>query len=156
MLSVVDLTQLEVEIKVPESFARDLAIGMPAQLTSNNRTVQANVAAVSPEVVNGEVSARIRFARGQQPAELRQNQRMSARILLDTRRNVLMAERGPSLDADAGHAWIVRDDIATRHPVQTGAASLGAIEIRSGLKAGDRVIVSGAEDFRPEQRIRIH
>lgn len=156
VLSVVDLTQLEVEIKVPESFARDLAIGMPAQLTSNNRTVQANVAAVSPEVVNGEVSARIRFAPGQQPPELRQNQRMSARILLDTRRNVLMAERGPSLDAGSSYAWVVRDDIATRLPIQVGAASLNAIEIRSGLKAGDQVIVSGAEDFKPEQRIRIH
>ncbi len=156
VLSVVDLTRLEVEIKVPESFARDLAIGMPAQLTSNNRTVQANVAAVSPEVVNGEVSARIRFAQGQQPPELRQNQRMSARILLDTRRNVLMAERGPSLDAGSSHAWIVRDGIASSEPAQTGAASLNAIEIRSGLKAGDRVIVSGAEDFKPEQRIRIH
>lgn len=156
VLSVVDLTRLEVEIKVPESFARDLAIGMPAQLTSNNRTVQANVAAVSPEVVNGEVSARIRFAQGQQPPELRQNQRMSARILLDTRRNVLKAERGPSLDAGAGHAWIVRDGIASRHPVKTGAASLNAIEIRSGLEAGDQLIVSGAEDFEPDQRIRIH
>ena len=156
VLSVVDLTRLEVEIKVPESFARDLAIGMPAQLTSNNRTVQANVAAVSPEVVNGEVSARIRFAPGQQPPELRQNQRMSARILLDTRRNVLMTERGPSLDMGAGFAWVVQDDVAIRRPVQTGAASLNGIEIRSGLTAGDRVIVSGAEDFKPDQRIRIH
>ena len=156
ILSVVDLSRLEVEIKVPESFARDLAIGMPAQLTSNNRTVQANVAAVSPEVVSGEVSARIRFAQGQQPPELRQNQRMSARILLDTRRNVLMAERGPSLDAGTSHAWVVHGDIAGRQPVQTGAASLNAIEIRSGLKAGDRVIVSGAEDFKPDQRLRIN
>lgn len=156
VLSVVDLTQLEVEIKVPESFARDIAIGMPAQLTSNNRTVQANVAAVAPEVVNGEVSARIRFARGQQPAELRQNQRMSARILLDTRRNVLMVERGPSLDTGTSFAWVVRDGVASRQPVTTGAASLNAIEVRSGLRAGDRVVVSGAEDFKPDQHIRIH
>jgi HlyD family secretion protein len=34
VLSVVDLSRFEVEMKVPESFARDLAIGMPAQITS--------------------------------------------------------------------------------------------------------------------------
>ena len=56
----------------------------------------------------------------------------------------------------AGFAWVVQDDVAIRRPVQTGAASLNGIEIRSGLKAGDRVIVSGAEDSKPEQRIRIH
>ena len=32
VLSVVDLSEFEVEIRVPESFARDLGIGMPAQI----------------------------------------------------------------------------------------------------------------------------
>lgn len=156
VLSVVDLTKFEVEIKVPESFARDLAIGMPAQLTGNNRTYDATVAAVSPEVVNGEVSARLRFAEGKQPPDLRQSQRLSARILLDTRNNVLMVERGPSLASGNSHAWVLRDGVASRVPVVLGAASIAAIEVRSGLQAGDRVIVSGTEDFKPDQRIRIH
>ena len=156
ILSVVDLSRFEVEIKVPESFARDLAIGMPAQLGANNRTVPAMVSAVSPEVVNGEVSARLRFDEGKQPADLRQNQRMSARILLDTRRDVLMAERGPSLDAASAHAWVVVDGVATRRPVGIGAASINAVEIRSGLREGDQVIVSGAEDFAADEHVRIH
>ncbi|MDO5506176.1 MAG: efflux RND transporter periplasmic adaptor subunit [Pseudoxanthomonas suwonensis] len=156
VLSVVDLSRFEVEIKVPESFARDLSIGVPAQLTANNRTHEATVAAVSPEVVNGEVSARLRFADGQQPPELRQNQRMSARILLDTRRDVLMVERGPALDAGTSAAWVVVDGVASRRPVEVGAASLNAIEIRSGLQQGERVLVSGAEDFGTDERVRIH
>ncbi|WP_267106631.1 HlyD family efflux transporter periplasmic adaptor subunit, partial [Xanthomonas sacchari] len=59
--SVVDLSKFELEIKVPESFARDLAIGMPAQLTSGaGEPFSGAISAVSPEVVNGEVNARIR------------------------------------------------------------------------------------------------
>ena len=57
VLGVVDLSRFEVEIKVPESFARDLAIGMPAQLTSVGKQFAGEVSAVSPEVVNGEVTA---------------------------------------------------------------------------------------------------
>ncbi|MFB5204643.1 hypothetical protein, partial [Stenotrophomonas sp. 3diitr2024] len=39
----------------PESFARDLAIGMPAQLTGGNgQPFPGEISAVSPEVVNGE------------------------------------------------------------------------------------------------------
>ena len=37
VLSVVDLSEFEVEIRIPESFARDLGIGMPAQIRSSRR-----------------------------------------------------------------------------------------------------------------------
>ncbi|MDO4710234.1 MAG: efflux RND transporter periplasmic adaptor subunit [Pseudomonadota bacterium] len=157
LLSVVDLRRFEVDIKVPESFARDLAIGMPAQLSGNNQTWPASVSAVSPEVVNGEVSARLRFEEGKQPEALRQNQRLAARILLDTRHDVLMLERGPALDQGAGHSvWVVMDGIATKRPIKTGARSLDAVEIISGLVEGERVIVSGHDHLGDAGKVRVH
>ncbi|KAF1699397.1 efflux transporter periplasmic adaptor subunit [Pseudoxanthomonas jiangsuensis] len=156
ILSVVDLSEFEVEIRVPESFARDLAIGVPAQVTSQGRQFPAKVSAVSPEVVNGEVNARLRFDDGQQPPGLRQNQRLSARIVLDTRQNVLMVERGPFVEQDGGRwAWVVDGRSAGRQPVQLGASSLGHVEIVSGLKEGDRIVVSGSDQFGDAQRVSI-
>ena len=156
VLGVVDLSKFELEIKVPESFARDLGVGIPAQVTSNNKTYAAEVAAVSPEVVNGEVNARLRFANGQQPPQLRQNQRLSARIVLDTRRDVLMVERGPFLEQDGGRfAYVVDGNSAVRHPIQAGVSSLGAVEIISGLQPGDQIVVSGSDQFGNAERIRI-
>jgi len=156
VLGVVDLSKFEVEIKVPESFARDLAIGMPAQLTSGNgQPFPGAVSAVSPEVVNGEVVARLRFKDGQPPG-LRQNQRLSARILLDTRRNVLMVDRGPFLEQGGGSAYVMDGDSAVKRPIRTGASSLGAVEILDGVKEGDRIVVSGSDLFGDAQRVTIH
>ena len=156
ILSVVDLSVFEVEIKVPESFARDLAIGMPAQITSNGKAFPAKVSAVSPEVVNGEVNARLRFDAGNQPPSLRQNQRLSARIVLDTRHDVLMVERGPFLEQDGGRfAYVVDGSSAVRKPVQAGTSSLNAVEIISGLQPGQRIVVSGSDQFDNAERIRI-
>jgi HlyD family secretion protein len=157
VLSVVDLSKFEVEIKVPESFARDLGIGMPAQLTSGSgQPFPGEVAAVSPEVVNGEVTARLRF-KDKQPPGLRQNQRLSARILLDTRRNVLMVDRGPFLEQGAGtSAYVMDGDVAVKRPIQTGASSLGAVEIVSGAKEGDRIVVSGSDLFGDAERVVIN
>lgn len=156
ILGVVDLSVFEVEIKVPESFARDLGIGMPAQISSNGKTYPAKVSAVSPEVVNGEVNARLRFEDGKQPPGLRQNQRLSARIVLDTRRNVLMVERGPFLEQDGGrYAYVVDGGSAVRRPIQTGVSSLSSVEIVSGLQAGERIVVSGSDQFANAERIRI-
>lgn len=156
LLTVVDLSEFEVEIRVPESFARDLSIGVPAQLRSAGAEYAAAVSAVSPEVVNGEVTARLRFDDGQQPPGLRQNQRLSARIVLDRRSDVLMVERGPFLEQGAGRfAWVVRDGVAERRPIQAGANSLNAVEIISGLEVGEQVIVSGADGFGDAQQIRV-
>ncbi|MCA0393397.1 MAG: efflux RND transporter periplasmic adaptor subunit [Proteobacteria bacterium] len=156
ILSVVDLRVFEVEIRVPESFARDLSIGVPAQVTASGNRYDAKVSAVSPEVVNGEVTARLRFDEGQQPPNLRQNQRLSARIVMDTRENVLMVERGPFLEQDGGRfAYVVNGSSAERRPIQAGASSLNAVEIVSGLEAGQRIVISGTDQFANADRVRI-
>lgn len=155
VLSVVDLGKYEVEIKVPESFARDLAIGMPAKVTGSTGTLDAELAAVSPEVVNGEVTGRLRF-KNQQPPGLRQSQRLSVRILLDTRRNVLMVERGPFLEQGGGNsAYVMDGSSAVKRPIRTGASSLNAVEILDGAKEGDRIVVSGADGFGESEKVRI-
>jgi HlyD family secretion protein len=157
ILSVVDLSEFEVEIRVPESFARDLAIGVPAQVTSQGTAYAAKVSAVSPEVVNGEVTARLRFDDGKQPPGLRQNQRLSARIVLDTKKNVLMVERGPFVEQDGGRwAWVVDGRSASRRPIQTGVSSLGFVEIVSGLQEGQRIVVSGTDQFGDAERVAIN
>ena len=157
VLSVVDLSRFEVEIRVPESFARDLAIGMPAQLTSGNgQPFAGEVSAVSPEVVNGEVTARLRFT-DKQPPGLRQNQRLSARILLDTRQDVLMVDRGPFLEQGGGaSAYVMDGDVAVKRAIRTGASSLGAVELLEGAQEGDRIVVSGSDQFGDAERVVIN
>jgi HlyD family secretion protein len=155
ILSVVDLSAFELEVRVPDSFARDLVIGLPAEITVGAGKVPGRVRSVSPEVVGGEVSTRIEFA-GQKPAGLRQNQRLTARVLLDEKQGVLMVERGPFLEAGGGHfAYVVRDGVAERRPIRVGVASLDAVEILSGAQLGDRIVVSGADAFGDAERIRI-
>lgn len=156
ILGVVDLSRFEIEIKVPESFARDLAIGIPAQLTSGNgQPFPGEISAVSPEVVAGEVNARIRFS-DKQPQGLRQSQRMQARVVLDTRRNVLKVERGPFVEQGNGQAYVMNGSTAVRRPVNLGVSSLGEVEILSGLQPGDRVVVSGSDLFGDAEQVSLN
>jgi len=144
LLAVVDLSLLEVEIQAPESLAKDLASGMNAELSANGMKWQGTISAVSPEVTNGQITARVRFS-GSQPEGLRQNQRMSVRVVIESRPDALTVERGGLADQGGGYAWRVDGDVAVRVPVRLGAASISRIEILEGLHAGDRVVVSGIE-----------
>lgn len=155
LLTVVDLSALEVQVNVPESFARDLAAGMPAAISGNGNDWKGAVSAISPEVVNGEVVARVRFE-GNKPKDLRQNQRLSVRIMLDKRDDVLTVARGSFVDESGGrYAYVVRDGIAYKTPVTLGPSSIDKVEILQGLKAGDKVVVSGTDSFNGAAKVAI-
>jgi HlyD family secretion protein len=157
LLTVVDLSQLEVQMQVAESFARELQPGMPGEISGNGQQWKGKVSSVSPEVVNNEVAARLRFD-GALPEQLRQNQRLSVRVLLDKRDNVLGVQRGSFVDEGGGRvAYVLRDDgIAEKRPVRLGAQSLARVEVLEGLKPGERVVVSGTEHFRGAERVAVN
>ena len=156
ILTVVDLSALEIEIKVPEVFAHDLGIGMSAEIRDSSGTYAGEISAVSPQVIDGQVSGRIRFG-DRKPAGLRQNQRLTTRILMDEHPNVLMVERGPFVDSGAGRvAYVIRDGVAERTPIEVGATSLNSVEIVSGVKEGDRIVISGTDQFNGAQRVAIN
>jgi len=147
LMTVVDLSRLEVDIQVPETYADSLGIGMPAEVRVGNKTVRGHLTAISPEVNNNIVTGRVAFDEAV-PPELRQNQRISVRIVLDQRDAVLQLPRGSFVDSGGGlSAYRVRDDIATRMPITIGAVSIDRVEITQGLQEGDAVVVSGDEAF---------
>ncbi len=153
LLTVVDLSALEVEIKVTESLARDLRPGMNADLEGGGHHWQGVVSGVSPEVVAGQVTARLRFG-AEKPAGLRQSQRLSVRIFIDRRDNVLMVDRGSFVDQEGGgFAYVVHGNIAERTPVRLGAASIAKVEILEGLAVGDQIVISGTDAFNGAQRV---
>jgi len=145
LLTVVDLTALEVEFRVAETYASDLALNMAAEINHAGKTYPGVVTSISPEVQQNEVRGRLRFA-GDLPPGVRQNQRVNVRLVLDSRENVLKVERGAFVDAGS-FAYRVEGDMARRVPVVLGAMSVSEVEIVSGLAPGDRIIVSSVTDF---------
>jgi HlyD family secretion protein len=155
LVTVVDLTAFEIEIQVPESYADDLGLGMEAEVTSGAKKYAAKVSAVSPEVRSGQVTGRLRFS-GEVPQGLRQNQRLSTRIVLESRDDVLKVQRGAFLDTGGGRvAYVVQDDIAVRRPIRTGSTSVSEVEILEGLQPGDRIIISNLGEFERVETVRL-
>lgn len=156
LMTVVDLSQLEVELEVPESYAEDLGIGMAAEVQIGASRALGRLSAISPEVVANQVLARVRFD-GEQPPGLRQNQRVNARVLIEERADVVLVPRGPFLEAHGGrYAYVMDDDgIATRRPIRIGATSVSSIEVLEGVQPGDRVVIAGSDGFENAEKVAV-
>jgi HlyD family secretion protein len=156
VMAVVDLSRFEIEAQVPESYADDLGIGMTAEIIVGNERFLGRLVAVSPEIVNSQVGSRIRFG-DRMPKNIRQNQRLTTRILIEERPGVLMLQRGQFLESGGGRTAYVLDGegLAIRRRITIGARSLSAVEITDGLKEGDRVIISSVDQFRGADSVLI-
>lgn len=156
LMTLVDLSQLEVELEIPEAYVADLGLGMTAEVTINGVKAIGKLSALSPEVVKSQVLARVRFNEAQ-PQGLRQSQRVSARLLIEEKNNVLLLPRGPFVESEGGRfAYIVEKGIAKRTPLKIGATSISAVEILDGLKEGDSVVVAGTDIFENAARVSIN
>ena len=144
---MVDLSAYEIEIQVPQEYGDDLALGMPAEITVAGAALTGTITANSPEVQENQVTGRVRFEEASPPG-LRQNQRVSARVLFEARSNALTVRRGPFVDSGGGRvAYVVEGELARRQPIRIGAASIGEVEILEGLESGQTIVISDLGAF---------
>ncbi len=154
VMAVVDLSRFEIDAQIPESYADDLTIGMNAEVLVGGERYDGQLTAVSPEIVNNQVASRVRFS-GDAPNNLRQNQRLTVRVLLAEHNDVMLVQRGQFLDSGGGRiAYIVTDEgMAEKRRIETGARSLGAVEIVAGLQPGDTIVISNLDAFRSAETV---
>ncbi|ALU45329.1 efflux RND transporter periplasmic adaptor subunit [Pseudoalteromonas rubra] len=146
LMTLVDLSAYEAQLQVPESYANELGLGMSVVLQVGASEVYGKLSAISPEVSNREVTTRVRFDQSD-IGGIRQNQRLSARILLDHKEDVMKVRRGSFMNAGGNVVYRIEGEVATRLDVRTGASSVNEVEILDGLKPGDQIIVSNYEQF---------
>ena len=146
VLMIVNLSSLELEVALPEEYAGETAIGTPATISFNGREYQGKVTAVSPEVVANQVAATVAFT--DQPASLKQNQRLTTRLVFESKKDVLKVARGAFVDATGGRtAFVVDGKMATLRPITLGVTSASEVEVLTGLSAGETIVVSDTSTF---------
>ena len=103
---------------------------------------------ISPEVEGSRVKGVVAFT-VDLPAGLKQNQRVSTRLILETKQNVLKVDRGPFVESGGGRlAYVIEDGMAVVRPIEVGSLSVSEAQIVAGLEVGDRIIISDTARFR--------
>jgi len=154
---VAEPTRLKAVIRVPETLAKDITIGLPCKVDTRNGIVDGQVSRVDPAVQGGTVAVDIALT-GPLAKGARPDLTVDGTIELERLRNVLSVGR-PAQAAENATLGLFRVDpgtqVATRTTVQLGRASVNQVEVKSGLREGDRVILSDTSTWDAVNRLKL-
>ena len=155
LLTIIDLENFEVDIEVPESNIASVSVGIPAEVRVGDADYLAMVDSVSPEVVAGQVGARLIFV-DTQPSEIRQNQRVFVRLITDRQPNAVVIPRGEWLQAVGGdQIYVVDENVASLRRIRIGGSNLTEIQALAGIEPGEVVILEGYKHLKGASRVEL-
>jgi HlyD family secretion protein len=159
VVTMADLSTLEVEVDVNEAYISRIANGRPARITLDaypdttfrgevrqvvptadrqRATVQVKVSILDrdPRILP-EMGAKVDFLEPEQPR--------TAGAAAPARTSIRVPATALKSDGGASYVWLVRDGRLTKRPVTSGPVSGGFLEIRSGLSGGEQLMIGGVE-----------
>jgi HlyD family secretion protein len=149
---------LKAELRVPETQAKDVALGQLAQIDTRNGIVAGKVARIDPAARQGTVTVDVTLT-GTMPAGARPDLSIDGTIEIERLADVLYVGR-PAFGQPGEKVGLFRlsraGSTATRATVELGRASTHTIEIVRGLSVGDRVILSDTNEWDAFPKIRLH
>lgn len=154
---VADPTKLKAEIKIPETQAKDVTVGQKSTVDTRNGIVNGRVLRVEPSVQNGTVTVDVHIT-DPLPQGARPDLSVDGTIELENLKDVIYMDRPVNGQADSkiGIFKIIDDGSeAVRVNVVLGKSSVNTIEVKEGLKVGDKVILSDMSQWDQYDRIRL-
>ncbi|WP_409565298.1 efflux RND transporter periplasmic adaptor subunit [Methylobacterium sp. J-078] len=155
MFRLIARGEIELEGEVPETWMPRLHVGDPARLDwDGGRTLLGRVRRIDPEIDRATRLGRVRISLDPDPT-LRIGAFARGKVEVARRTSVAVPLSALLYGADGGASvFVVADARVEARTVVPGLSAEGAMEIRSGLKAGESVVARASSFLRDGDRVR--
>ena len=151
------MKQFKIKASLNEFYIDRIANGQPASVRYQEKTYPMRISQVVPEVKEKKFDCSLVFT-GEMPENIRIGKSYRVQIELGSKERTLVIPRGDFLSTTGG-LWIYKLDAdgsrAVKTEIETGRQNPQQIEILSGLKAGDRVIIGDYDKLNGENEVYI-
>jgi multidrug resistance efflux pump len=154
---VVQPGRLKAVLRIPETQAKDLVVGLPATVDTRNGIVKGRVVRIDPSVQNGSVAIDVTLE-GPLPRGARPDLSVDGTVDIERLTNVMYVGRPAYGQAESTVSMFRLDPAGTeaqRTQVKLGRGSASTVEVVSGLKPGDIVILSDMSSYDGAERVRL-
>jgi HlyD family secretion protein len=157
MARVADPASLKAELKIAETQIKDVKLGQPVEVDTRNGVIQGQVSRIDPAAREGTFTVDASLT-GPLPASARPDLSVDGTIELERLNDVLYVGR-PAFGQGQQTVGMFRLSPDGQEAVHTqvvlGRSSVSTIEIVSGLREGDQVIISDTSSVDSYSRIRV-
>jgi HlyD family secretion protein len=154
---VADPSRLKAELKIAETQAKDIEVGQSAEIDTRSGYISGQVSRKDPAAANGTVTVDVSLT-GELPRGAVPDMSVDGTIQLERLENILYVGR-PSLGQEQSTVGLFKvvnpAGDATRVQVSLGKSSVNSIEVKSGLNAGDKVVLSDMSAWDAFERVRL-
>jgi HlyD family secretion protein len=150
-------SRLKARLQIPQGQARDVKIGLPAQIDTYNGVVSGHVSRIEPTVMEGNVTVDVSLD-GELPKGARPDLSVVGTIQIEQLLDILYVGRPVLASADSKvelFRLVDNGRFAIRAPVQFGKTSVSTIEVLDGLVVGDQIILSDVSQWDTVDKIRL-
>jgi HlyD family secretion protein len=150
--------RLKAEVRIADTQAKDIEIGQKASIDTRNGIIPGRVSRIDPASQNGTVTVDVALE-GELPRGARPDLGIDGTIELERLPNILYVGR-PAYGQEGGMVGFFKlereGNEAVRVQVKLGRATVGTVEVVSGLEEGDRVILSDMSAWDAFDRVRLN
>jgi HlyD family secretion protein len=158
LFTIVDISKVIARATVPVNEAASMAVGQSATISGAGGTIEGKVTVVSPAVNPSTTTVEV-WVEAQNPGE-RFKPGETAQVSISTGevKNAVVVPASALLSSTEGGEEVMvagSDDRAHERKVETGIRQGDQVQIVSGVKAGERVIVNGALGLEDGAKIKV-
>lgn len=149
--------RLKAILRVPETQARDVAVSQAVSIDTRNGIIRGRVIRVAPASQSGTVEVEV-ILDGDLPKGARAEQSVDGTIEVERLQDVLFVGRPANAQAENSielYRLARGGKTAERVRVQLGSISANTVQVRRGLNAGDKVVLSDIGSSEGANRVRI-
>jgi RND family efflux transporter MFP subunit len=156
--TIVDMSSLEIEVDVNESYINRVTRGQPVTAVLDaypDWSIPAKVITLVPTADRQKATVLVRIAFDALDPRILPDMGVKVTFLREAgpdastaARPVVLVPKGAVRTVDgASHVFVVRQDSVERRAIQTAGADGDRLEVTAGLSAGERVVMSPPDDL---------
>ena len=155
LVKVADLSSFKVEASISDVYADDLSNGAAVMVRINKTDLRGRITNIYPAVDNGIITFMVQM---EEPSHqlLRSNLRVEVFVITSYVDQVVRVKNGPFYNGNINQkVYVVEDGKAVRRNVSIGVSNFDFVELKSGIQAGEEVIISNMEEYHHQEEIVI-
>ncbi|MCG6916389.1 MAG: efflux RND transporter periplasmic adaptor subunit [Deltaproteobacteria bacterium] len=159
IVTLADLSTMEILVEVPERYVPKLVLGGITQVAVdalNRETFTGKIAAIIPVGDSASRTFPVKVTVDNRDNHIKGGMLCRVSLAIGEPSSVLAVPKDAVVNVGQGHlVYVVQKGVANPLPVQLGNASDSMIEIKGAIKSGMQVVTRGNERLRPGQPVQI-